>query len=108
MEEYTQIIKRLEEVRKNYPGVYKEYVEAGRIYRKVYAKHLMEVYSQYASQPLRDNAVESIMQETETDTLDRWQKADYEFNLITNEQRILSIMSKLLTAKDFSERYSVS
>ncbi len=108
MEEYTEVIKRLDAILKNYPKVYREYTEAGRIYRQVYAKHLMEVHSQYASQPLRESAVEAIMNETENEIVDRWQTAEYEFSLITNEQRVLSMIAKLLTSRDFNERYSAA
>lgn len=103
--EYLKLIKALDNLRKSYPKVYREYLEAGREYRKKYAEVMLQVFSEYASQAIRDNAVQQIMENDNKEIVDRWQKAEMEYQIITNESRTLYLMGKLLMSKDQGERW---
>lgn len=98
-EEYTNLIQELEKLRKSYPKVLRDYVEVGREFRNKRAETMLLVFDQYAAQPLRDAAVEK--NEDMQDIMDKWQLAEYEFNLWTQSNWILNIQAKLLMASTY-------
>jgi hypothetical protein len=99
--DYTTLIEKLDEIRQKYPKVYRKYKEANREYSVVQADILMRVHAEYASQPLREKAVIKEMEASHEDLINRYEEAEYEFNLIEMENKILYTMSKLLMAREY-------
>jgi len=63
----------------------------------------MRVHEEYASQPLREKAVIKEMEASHEDLINRYEEAEYEFNLIEMENKILYTISKLLMAREYGE-----